>query len=240
MNKERSNGRTPDQADYSRIPAVEFDPAVYAKLLTYVSECETELSGLGTVDFVDGALVVRDVYLLPQKSSSATTEIEEVDVAEFLREFVRAGGDARRLRLHWHSHGANAAYWSPTDEGQQITGFRQAEWSLFLVVNHAGDMRACLQVRGPVAGRYDHLPIRLHVPAEVRANLVAEIAEKVQKIDYASWYRTRQGYWALGSEGCADAAKCPPTTSVPAATRIVGDADDGLDAYEDPDSGDAE
>ncbi len=200
MKLHKSNGRAADETTIARVPAVEIEPEAYAKLLTYVTGCAVELSGLGTVDYADGALVVRDVYLLPQKASSATTEIEEEDVAEFLQEFIRSGGDPQRLRLHWHSHGPNAVFWSAVDEGQQLAGFPQAEWSVYLVLNHAGDTRACLQVRGPVAGRYDRLPITLHLPADVRAALIAEIEEKVQLVSYVSWHRTEQGYWALRDE----------------------------------------
>jgi len=182
------------------VPPVLVVPDAYVKLQTYVRACDVEISGLGVVDFVDGGLVVRDVFLLRQQSSAASTNIEEEDVARFLDEFVRSGGDPQRLRLHWHSHARSPVFCSATDQLTQRDACIQAEWYVFLVMNHAGDVRGALQVNCPVPGYYDPVPVRLWMDPEGGDVLRAEVADKVSTMDVGAWEDDRWTAWGAGNE----------------------------------------
>lgn len=165
-------------------PSIEILPEALAKLLAYAEECPGEIGGFGMVKPLDDTLIISEVFITRQRSTSASTEISEDDLAAFLCELLDKGEDPSQLRLYWHSHADMAVFFSSIDVTTMETAFPQAFWVVGLVVNRRGDMKACLYLSQPVPIRLDELPVRLHIEPELRTQVRDEIRTKV-----------RQGYW---------------------------------------------
>lgn len=158
-------------------------PDAQQQLDAYIRFCRTEISGFGTVDTIDGQLVITAIHLLDQEVSAVDTILSVESVARFTSEAVAAGVDVGKIRLWWHSHAKIGAYFSPTDE-ETIETFNAAPWMLSYVGNHNGDYQARMDIY-PTPGlpmRYT-LPVKLQTvfDAELVRRTRAEIARKVHE-----------------------------------------------------------
>jgi hypothetical protein len=141
--------------------AVAILPRAKQLLDMYISECPTEISGLGTVEAIGGRLTITGVYLLEQQVTSCETVLPAIVVAKFLGELARRGVDVSKVRLWWHSHADITSYFSSTDTNT-IESFGSVPWWVSLVGNHAGDYQARIDVYPT-----DTIPVRLFTPARL-------------------------------------------------------------------------
>ncbi len=196
MSKSNDHGAGGADGSAVTVPSVEIQPSAYVKLWAYVNACPGELSGFGLVDFVGGRLLIRDVFVPSQRSSAASSVITEADLTRFLGEMLDSGADTGRLHLYWHSHADFEVFWSAVDLQTVASSFPQADWLLALVLNRRGDVKACLQMYRPVTGRFEDLPVTLHVDPDLRAQIREEIRDKVRSLGHrAPVAETEKGQW---------------------------------------------
>ncbi len=90
--------KTMEQKFESRVIILE---DVYKKIMHWVNKSGFEVSGLGTIEFRDGAAVVTEAFLLKQKNGSTTTEMDPNSVTKLMYEQRTSPG---HLNFWWHSH----------------------------------------------------------------------------------------------------------------------------------------
>lgn len=150
-------------------------PRVIERLRLYVAEVPGEISGLGTIDIIDGLFVIGEVYLLKQTASQTTTELDSDAIAELLMNMATEGKDTGRIKLWWHSHGNMKPFWSAQDE--QTCRAMSASWMVALVTNKAGESLARVELSHPVRLS---VPIEVETQKEVNEELVREVRAEIK------------------------------------------------------------
>lgn len=165
-------------------PQVLIHPRALAKLQLYIARCPTEIGGLGHVDEVGDQLVIRDCFILPQKTSISSTELDAEAIYAFMVEAMDAGSDLATVRLWWHSHADMDLCWSDTDRSC-IEGW-PGRYLVSVVGNRVGEFRCRLDRFEPERETWDDLPL---VPIAgdgetdiraLQASVEAEVREQVR------------------------------------------------------------
>jgi proteasome lid subunit RPN8/RPN11 len=154
---------------------------IYQKLMMYVKGCSTEITGFADVKYSSrrDALVVGETYLLDQEAAAAEVEMSEEAIGRFNDQMMELGME-QLPRLWWHSHVKMGAFFSSTDE-QAMKDLNNGEWSVALVLNHYGEMKATLNVYAPVYEQYDDIEVQIDFAIDDITDAVKqEIAEKVK------------------------------------------------------------
>lgn len=162
-------------------PSVFITPEAKDYLDAYIRHAAGEVSGLGEVTVIDGALVITGVHLLEQECGTASTEFTADAIAKFLVECVKKDIDTSTLRLWWHSHADMSVYWSGTDKDTVKQLSDDMPWLLSLVGNKAGDILVRLDLKEPFVCRMNKLPMTILRPQNeaLAESIKAELAEKV-------------------------------------------------------------
>lgn len=108
-------------------------------------------------------LKVTEVFLVNQKNTGASTELDDHALGELCMKLASEGnGDEGRLKAWIHSHANMDVYWSPTDE-TCITGLLLSNEShvVSIVVNKKGEHRTRLDVVHPAKIVFDNLPLEI-------------------------------------------------------------------------------
>lgn len=163
-------------------PSLLIPEAVWKRLRAYIAACPGEVGGLGTVEIVEGDLVVTDVFLLEQEVSSVSTVLDTAAVARFVADWAGKGHDVSLLRFWWHSHADFAVGWSPTDRSTMELLSRE-NFLVAYVGNHRGDALARLVMQQPLALAVDDLPVTVIPRRDPRlmAAIRAEVRAKVRR-----------------------------------------------------------
>ncbi len=182
---------------------VVLSPEVHKKLLSYVKGTNKEISGLGRVRNNGGVLEVTDVWLMKQKVTTATTELDEDDMAKFFTEAVRNGVDTTDVRLWWHSH-ANMSIdndsWSGTDD-KTIRELGRDSFVLSLLWNRSGNVIARVDIGKPC--KVTLLGVPVYLEAEVEEELIKACHQEIkEKVEEDKWWVTP--YRGKGSHGYYD------------------------------------
>lgn len=151
----------------------------------YVDEVDDEISGLGKVRRLGNRILIEEIYLLKQESSSSTTDLDMAAVADFMTEMIKHEGPVEHLKLWWHSHGNMGAFWSGTDE-KTVQGFEN-EWMVSLVVNRRGEYKCRLDVYNPVHLVVEDAELCITAPEpskELRDLIKKEVEKKVKTKKY--------------------------------------------------------
>ena len=165
-----------------QIPQVLLSVKAYIKLRTYVNKADKEISGLGVVTKKDKILYIDDIYLLPQKVTAATTEMDKEGMAKFYDGLLQEGKDTSTIKLWWHSHVLMPVFWSPTD-ANTIKDFDteqpQENWFLSIVTNKNAEMKCRLEIFQPFHITLDNLPWDVDFTDEIINDEVdKELSEK--------------------------------------------------------------
>lgn len=111
-------------------------PEVHAQIMYYVNKSNIEISGLGRIQKAsNGDMVVSKIYLLDQKNTATTTDLDKNAVADLQFASREDKGD---LNFWWHSHVNMAAFWSGTDMAT-IKEFGAKGYLLATVFNKKGE-----------------------------------------------------------------------------------------------------
>lgn len=134
-------------------------PEAWEALSLYIQLSPGEVGGLASVEREGEDYVITAVHLIEQRATDVDNELEPAAVSRFLISCLEQGGDPGALRLWWHSHGREGAFWSAADQ-RTIDGFG-GELVISLVGNHAGKYLARLDRFEPerqTVGWVDFLP----------------------------------------------------------------------------------
>lgn len=159
---------------------------VYKRLRAYVLALDTEISFLGKVEQKDDILTVSDFVLLKQQVSYAHTILDKEELGKFYESLMDKGENPSDWKVWIHSHANMAAVFSTTDD-DTIKSFDLEvptdNWFLSIVVNHAGDLNARVDIFSPLHVTLDKLEWDISFEdAILTQKIKAEIAEKVSKI----------------------------------------------------------
>jgi hypothetical protein len=206
-------------------PVVYIAPGAEQRIRHWVDLAQGEVSGLGTVIPIANGLLVREVFLLEQVSSSAHTQLDDEAVAKLLMELDAAGEDTSTLRFWWHSHGTMSSFWSTTDD-DNIEGLANDAFTVSLVTNKHGQDRVRLDLFQPVRLTLDHLELRLHADDLGLAELCAEeFADKVDERTFVFPRGPGQGCQAKGWSPSSHRLLDPPWPSEQMDDEVI-DLDD--------------
>lgn len=118
---------------------------VYKKIMHWVNKSQYEVSGLGRViwDEKNKEFIILDAYLLDQKNTYGSTEIDPVSVGELLFDTKDEAGE---LRWWWHSHVQMGCFWSGTDIAQ-IASMSKNGWCVATVFNQKNEMKTAFAMK---------------------------------------------------------------------------------------------
>lgn len=158
----------------------------FEKLKLYIECAAGEISGLGTVENINNTLVVTDVFILPQESSSSNTELDDEAISDLLLSWDEQGLPLEKLKLWWHSHGNMGTFWSTTDDNTiEKLG---SSWMLSIVGNKKNEFLARFDLYSPLKLTVDNLALsELKAPnTELKNTIKEEIKEKVRTTVWAN------------------------------------------------------
>ncbi len=129
----------------ARSPALRFSPTAWAKLVFLRDYGETEVGGFGIAPS-DDLLFIEDVQLVNQKCNCVHVSFDDESVADFFDTQV----DSRRrpeqfARIWLHTHPADCARPSSTDEETFARVFGKCEWAVMAILAREGQTFARLQ-----------------------------------------------------------------------------------------------
>lgn len=172
------------QTNKTSIPKITITPLAKRKMELYIAFAKGEVSGLGEVAYLPDSneFRVSDVMIFEQKTTGATTDLDEEAVAKFLVDTIQAGKDPSAFRVWWHSHANMSVFWSTTDTST-IEKFRN-EWMISIVGNKSGENLVRIDQYRPYRLSIDGLSLSLAEVAEEEDELAkairAEVEQKVQ------------------------------------------------------------
>lgn len=144
-------------------PKVIMSAEIYSKMLAFSRAGDTEIGGLARIEIEHGNLFrILDLECISQQVTYATTSLDSKGIAMFAMQWLSKDEDekANSIRCWWHSHNSMPVFWSPTDrDTQDITFGRVAPYSVAVVINHKGEMRASINLYQPVRITFDKSPI---------------------------------------------------------------------------------
>lgn len=92
----------------------------------------TEIGAFGISD-LDEPLLITDIVLIPQQCTSVTVKFDDAGVADYFDAQVDAGRRPDEFARLWlHTHPANSARPSLTDEETFARVFGNADWALMV------------------------------------------------------------------------------------------------------------
>src|SRR4051812_26054868 len=133
-------------------PVLRFSPTAWAKLLFLRDAGDTEIGAFG-ISAPDDFLLVEEVELVRQTCTWATVEFDDEGVANFFDEQVDKGRQPESFARLWlHTHPANSAEPSGTDEDTFSRVFGRSDWAVMFILACGGQTYARLRYNvGPGA-----------------------------------------------------------------------------------------
>jgi proteasome lid subunit RPN8/RPN11 len=147
----------------------------------YAQVAETEIAGLGRVLEYPGLVLVTDVFVVPQVSSSANAELDSDAVADMACELARNGG-LEQIRFFWHSHAEMGCFFSGIDNST-IEAFG-APYLISTVVNKRGSEAHRLDIFEPLRISLGGVHIRTLDRKTLRAIADLEVKDSLVKRDW--------------------------------------------------------
>lgn len=175
----------------------------YRKIMAYVANCETEITGFFDVEWNDekGAFLVTKVYdLLKQDASGAHVEVDEEKISEFNLELIKQGAE-QLPRGWWHSHSDMDTFLSGTDE-QTVEYLKNDSFIVAIVANKAGKMMATVQLFRPFAFAIEDIPLRVeYADDKLNQSVKKEIEKQVNQQSWQqSWNQGQVWDWSKKSK----------------------------------------
>ena len=162
-------------------PELVINKDVYQKVMYWVDRADTEVSGLGAIEIIDGVPTVIDVILLDQECTGVETELDPEAICKALYAYEKSGkpGD---IRWWWHSHVNMDVFWSGTDYAA-IEQLGKSGWFLSTVFNKKRELRTAFYGTSPMKLFVDSIMTTIHqqIPQELINAWDLEFKEKVKK-----------------------------------------------------------
>lgn len=114
------------------------------KMKYYIDNCEKEIGWLGKSKKTSkNTYLIEDVYLIEQKVSGVTTELDENAMMEFFREIKETHGiaEVQNIRVWGHSHVNMGVYASGQDDETFAEYYGDCNYFIRIIANKKGDMK---------------------------------------------------------------------------------------------------
>lgn len=161
------------------------DNMVYQKIMHWVNKSNFEVSGLGKViyDRETNTLRVTDAYLLPQRNTTTSTDIDPNAIARLMYQTREAPGD---LRFWWHSHVNMPVFWSGTDIAT-LKQLGSGGWFCATVFNKRNETKSAFCQNTPIRLLLSDVETQIAHPAndELIRQWNEEYETKVENIEYS-------------------------------------------------------
>jgi hypothetical protein len=126
------------------------------KIQYYTSISPVEISGIGYVEEFEDKLIIKDIFLVKQRNTAVTTELDQGEVALLMEKLLNEGKDPSKLKLWWHSHVNMLTFWSGTDE-QCVKNLCLDQYLISIVTNKKGDYKMRFDIKEPYSLTLDDL-----------------------------------------------------------------------------------
>jgi len=127
--------------------------SAWEKLQYYVELAPEEVSGLGVVEQMPGALLVTKILLPKQYGGAALTDFTGEDYAQLCYELLERGEitaeDIEKLLCWWHSHHHLGAAFSAHDDDTAQNTFHASPFLLSVVLGKGGRHACRLDIMRP-------------------------------------------------------------------------------------------
>ena len=141
-------------------PVLHFSPTAWAKLLFFRDRGESEIGGFG-ITRVDNLLRIEEFLSVRQDVTVASISFDDAAVADFFETQVDAGRKPEQFARIWlHTHPANSAQPSRTDEETFYRVFGHCQWAVLFILARNGQCYARLRFNTGPGGE-------LLIPVEV-------------------------------------------------------------------------
>lgn len=164
------------------------DETVYKKIMFWVRKAGTdEVSGLGKVTFDVEANCFRvvEAFILPQRNTGGSTDIEPEAISKLMFKTKDTPGD---LRWWWHSHANMGVFWSGTDKTtiKQLGG---GGWFTATVFNNKEEAKSAYCQVDPIPLVFEDLKTSVDrsVDAATAKQWEDEYSENVKKHTWSSY-----------------------------------------------------
>ena len=168
------------------IMKIHFTNEAFLKIKYFVSLATGEVSGFGRTEVTGESIFVKDIIVLEQRVSSASTIIEEDAVSDFLQDLIEKGENPADWNIWWHSHGNMNAFWSLTDD--TTIEEMNMPWVLSIVASKGGDeidLLCRVDVFEPSRLTFDKLPWLYSSENDAILEWCdAEMKEKVKEVKF--------------------------------------------------------
>jgi len=180
----KSKEKEADPADREFGLKLVIDSGVYAKIMHWVNKSDFEVSGLGSVvhDPTTNTLRVTEAFILPQKNSGTTTDIEPAAVNKLMFLHHQSGAPGK-LKFWWHSHVNMGVFWSGTDI-DTIKKLGSGGWFCATVFNKRREVKSSFCQNEPVRLLLADIPTEVSENAELAKQWDADYDKNVENVKY--------------------------------------------------------
>lgn len=152
--------------------SIELPSLLRDKIHHYCNAVKGEISGFGKVSWEKNKIIVKDIIILPQTCSVASTTLTEAGLSKFLFELIQQGRKPEEWKLWWHSHADFETFWSGTDTNT-IAKISKSTNIVAICANQDGNMIGAVGEHG----RYESAKI-VYKPGSVRHKRMCEAEVK--------------------------------------------------------------
>ena len=177
-----------------------------------------EVGWLGTVERIDDALRITEIFLFEQQVSASSTELDQEHIAQVATELIQAGhmDKVNALKFWGHVHPSNSTSPSATDNETMLMFEDGNEWFLRGIFGRNGRAEFCLfdYNRGIV---FQDIPWVMENPKfEERGERILDMVTRMVRSTYATYVQPH----------------FPHTRKTPFVVPISSDGDDDVIANE--------
>lgn len=201
-----------------KVPQLVIPSEIYKKIMFWVDESSFECSWLGTLDHdkASNTFTVVDVFLLKQENGSASTDLDQNEIAKLLYEQRDNPFD---IRWWGHSHVKMDVFWSSTDIATMEI-LSDGGWFMSTVFNQHRKMKSAFTQLSPVPVMIDNVQTTIYdfLSEAERTEWKKEYNEKVTNKSYSAvtYYKGTDGTTFYSSNGPASSRKpIPPPANMP-------------------------
>ena len=135
-------------------------PGVLSKMFGWCKAAKSEVSGMFLVRREGGAFTIYDAFILKQKCTSASTEIEDGEINRLMEMLAKKKIPLADLKGWWHTHYNFGCFWSGTDIAtcERLCG-NSKDWSMAIVLNQSSQYICRLDVYNPLRMGIDRITI---------------------------------------------------------------------------------
>jgi proteasome lid subunit RPN8/RPN11 len=109
----------------------------------FANEFEVECGGWGIAPACDRPLIVKDIALIKQVSSTASIDFEDEGVVSYMEDMAELGYNFPQFMRVWvHTHPGNSASPSPTDNDTFLDLAKTLPFVVMLIIARGGDTHA--------------------------------------------------------------------------------------------------